>query len=201
MTKVLTTLALVLLASPAAHAFDTETQAVLDRYKPGKLLAAADVAQLMGRSERWCYDLRDGTCAWSEIYLEVTDTTVEFELSNAWDIDTDYAMTDTGQFADNTICQTGTNWIPTVRATRRSDGTAIGGRALHDLRLAMAEARPDVESYDDCFDYLYLAGDAEGEVVTLLQRQYIDGVHEAANDVEVSILFNAEDAAALALRS
>lgn len=200
MTKVLTALVLLLLASPSARAFDATTEAITDRYKAGKLVAENDVAHLMQSAQRWCYDRSYDTCAWSEIYLEVTGTTVIFELSNAWDAELDYAMTDTGVFRDGRICQSGADWLPSLQVTRRSDGTAISGRALHDLRLAMGEARPDLETYDDCFDYLYLSADADSEVVTLLQRQFVDGRHEAANDVEVSIHFNAADAAALALR-
>ena len=64
----------------------------------------------------------------------------------------------------------------------------------------MAEARPDLEIYDDCFDYLYRASESDRQVVTLLQRQYVDGVHEAANDVEVTVHMVAEDAAGLTLR-
>ena len=68
------------------------------------------------------------------------------------------------------------------------------------MKRAIAASRPDLESYDDCFDYLYLSSDADQQVVTLLQRQYVDGVHDAANDVEVTVHFDAEDAAGLTLR-
>ena len=200
MKTLLAALALTLATGSAALAFDTDTQAIIDRHKSVKLVAIKDVAHLMRESAQWCYDNQDGSCAWSEIYLDVRDSGATFELSNAWDAELDYAMTDEALFEGDKACQTGLNWLPSLRAIRRSDGGPVGGRILHDFRLAMAEARPDLEAYDDCFDYLYLSSAADQQVVTLLQRQYVDGVHDAANDVEVTVYFDAEDAAGLTMR-
>lgn len=200
MKTLLAALAPTLATASAALAFDVDTQAIIDKHKAGKLVAIAEVAQLMQESARWCYDNQDRSCAWSEIYLDVSQSGASFELSNVWDAELAYAMTDEAIFAGDKACQTGLNWIPSLRAIRRSNGSPLGGRPLHDFKIAMTEARPDLESYDDCFDYLYLAADPEQQVVTLLQRQYVDGVHDAANDVTVTVHFNAEDAAGLTLR-
>ncbi|KKC31881.1 hypothetical protein [Devosia psychrophila] len=200
MKTLLAGMAITLAASTAALAFDAETQAIIDKHKAGKLVVIADVAHLMLASAKWCYDDQDHSCAWTEVYLEVTDSAATFELGNSWDAETDYALTDEGAFNDNKICQTGMNWVPNLRGTRRSDGTSIGGRQLHALKQAVAESRPDLESYDDCFDYLYVSSDPAQQLVTLRQRQYVDGVHDPLNDVEVTVHFNAEDAAGLTLR-
>lgn len=199
MKTILAAGALILVAVSSAWAFDADTEALIARYKMGKPVAITDVAQLMRASEAWCYDQQETSCAWREVYLDVTEDRVVFELANAWDEQFDYAMTDEAVFAQNRICQTGFNWIPSLRATSRDDGRAIGGRALHDLRAAIAESRPDIATYDDCFDYLFMAADPEQDTVTLLQRQYVDAVHDTANDVEVTIHFNADDAAGLTL--
>ena len=196
----LAALAITLATGSVAQAFEADVSAVIDRYKAGKLVAMDDVAVLMRDSARWCYDNQGSSCAWSEIYLEVDDTDVSFELSNNWDVDIDYAFTDAGVIEDDRICQTGFNWIPNLRASHRGDDAIIGGRELRDFKLAMAEARPDLESYSDCFDYLYRGSDADQQVITLRQRQYVDGVHEPLNDVEVTLHFDAEDAAGLTLR-
>ena len=82
-------------------------------------MAIADVAHLMQASAQWCYDNQDHSCAWTEIYLEVGDSGVIFELANNWDAETDFAFTDEGAFRDNKVCQTGLNWVPNLRATRR----------------------------------------------------------------------------------
>ena len=200
MKTLLAALALTLATGSVALAFDADTQGIIDQQKRGKLVAIADVARLMGSSEQWCYDNQEHSCAWSEVYLDVTDSGVSFELSNAWDEETDYAFTDEGAFSGNKICQTGVNWVTNLRGIRRSDGTSIGGRDLHELKLAIGESRPDLEAYDDCFDYLYMSSDPEKDTVTLQQRQYADGVHEPLNDVEVTVYFNAEAAAGLTLR-
>lgn len=200
MKTLLAALALMLALPSAAQAFDTETAALVGKYKSGKPVAGADVAALMRGSEKWCYDNQDSSCAWSEVYLDVTEDAVSFELANTWDDATAYAFTDQGAFKDDAICQTGYNWIDNLRAMRRSDDGIILGRALRDFKLAMAEARPDLETYDDCFDYLFVSSDAEQQVVTLRQRQYAGGVHDPLNDVEVTIHFDAEDAARLTLR-
>lgn len=193
-------MAIILAASSAAMAFDAQTQAIIDKHKSGKLVAITEVAHLMQASAKWCYDTMGQSCAWTEVYLEVTDSGVSFELGNAWDEQTDYAMTDEGAFRDNKVCQTGVDWVPNLRGIRRSDGTAITGRQLHELKQAIAASRPDLETYDDCFDYLYVSSDPAQQVVTLRQRQYVDGVHEPLNDVEVTVHMDEAEAAGLMLR-
>ena len=199
MKTLLAALALTLAGSAVALGLDTETQAVIERYKPGKLVAIEDVAQLMRASERWCYRNEAHSCAWTDIYLEVSETGVTYEIGNAWDAETDVAFTDHGEFRDGRyVCETGYDWVPTVRATRRSDGSAIGGRLLAALKTEIYGNREG--DTQDCFDYLYRAFDPDQEVVTLLQRQYTDDVHIASNDVEVTVHMSSADAAGLTLR-
>lgn len=200
MKRLLATVALTLAGGSAALAFDADTQAIIDQHKRGKLIGIEDVAHLMRESAQWCYLEEDNSCAWIETYLDVRDSGVGFELANNWDADTDYAFTDEAVFTGNRLCQTGFNWIDNLRAMRRVDGGPIGGRDLFAFKQEMAVARPDIADYNDCFDYLYVASDAGQQVVTLLQRQYVDGVHDGANDVEVTVHFNPEDAAGLTLR-
>ena len=201
MKILLAAMALTLATGTAAMAFDADTQSIIDAHKRGKLVGIEDVAHLMGESAKWCYDRQGETCIWTDIYLDVSDSGAIFEIGNAWDEDTDIAFTDEGTFRDNKICQSGLDWGPSVRAMRRADGTDIGGRALHDIKLQIASNQAQSPGdMDDCFDYLYVSADADSEQVTLLQRQYMDGVTDSANDVEVTLSFNPEDAAKLAQR-
>ena len=199
MKMLLAAMAITLATGSAALAFDADIQAIISRHKTNKPVSMTDMAQFMRASEQWCYDNQDHSCAWTDIYLEVTDTGVTYEIGNAWDADTDIAFTDEGVFRDDRyICETGKDWVPTVRATRRSDGSVIGGRMLWDLKAAISATR-EGES-QDCFDYLYLRSNPDQQTVTLLQRQYTDDQHVEGNDVEVSLHFNAEDAAGLTWR-
>jgi hypothetical protein len=192
-------MAITLATGSAALAFDADTQAVIDRHKANKPVSMTDVATLMRSSEQWCYTIEDHSCAWTDIYLDVTDTGVTYEIGNAWDEETDIAFTDEGEFRDNRyICETGKDWVPTVRATRRSDDSVIAGRQLWDLKNEIYAIREGATQ--DCFDYLYLRSDANQQTITLLQRQYTDDVHLEGNDVEVSLHFDAEDAAGLTWR-
>ena len=78
---------------------------------------------------------------------------------------------------------------------------------LSDTRKAALEAfnkavraLPEVEQAHmiaSSFDYLLKGSDAEAETITLLQRQFTDGVTDPINDVTVTLHFNAADAAAL----
>ncbi|QQR36331.1 hypothetical protein JI749_01445 [Devosia oryziradicis] len=189
----------ITLTTGSALAFDAETQSVIDRHKANKPVSMTDVATLMQSSEQWCYNNQDHSCAWTDIYLEVTNLGATFEIGNAWDADTDIAFTDKGIFRDDRyICETGADWVPTVRATRRSDGSVITGRQLWEIKQAVYATRAD--DTQDCFDYLYLRSNADQQTITLLQRQYTDDVHVEGNDVEVSLHFNAEDAAGLTWR-
>jgi hypothetical protein len=192
-------LAITLTTGSAALAFDADTQSVIDRHKANKPVSMTDIATLMRSSEQWCYINQDHSCSWTDIYLDVTTKGVSYEIGNAWDADTDIAFTDEGVFKDNRyICETGKDWVPTVRATRRSDDSVIGGRQLWELKTAIYVTR-DSDTVD-CFDYLYLRSDPDQQTITLLQRQYTDDVHLEGNDVEVSLHFNAEDAAGLTWR-
>jgi hypothetical protein len=192
-------LAITLTTGSAALAFDADTQSVIDRHKANKPVSMTDIATLMRSSEQWCYINQDHSCSWTDIYLDVTTKGVSYEIGNAWDADTDIAFTDEGVFKDNRyICETGKDWVPTVRATRRSDDSVIGGRQLWELKTAIYVTR-DSDTVD-CFDYLYLRSDPDQHTITLLQRQYTDDVHLEGNDVEVSLHFNAEDAAGLTWR-
>ncbi|UXN74141.1 hypothetical protein N8D56_02325 [Devosia sp. A8/3-2] len=134
--------ALLLVATSAAFGFDSRTQGIIDQYKSGKLIRIADVAHLMAGSERWCYLEQAGTCSWSDIYLDVDKSGAEFEIGNARSEDVDIAFTDRGSFRDGRyICETGTDWVPNMRATGRSDGSVIGGRELAQLKSEIASQR------------------------------------------------------------
>jgi hypothetical protein len=190
----LLSVALVVASALPGHAFDADTQAVMDRLKAGKLVQASDVAVLMRGAERWCYNEQDGNCAWSDIYLSVEGTEIRYEISNPWNEMIDISSVDHAVFEENRyVCEVGFDWIPSVRAYDRSNGTAIEGRALDALRQEIrGYATP--EDNDTCYDYLYRGADADGQVVMLLQRQYVDGVTDASDDAPVTLYFD-KDAA------
>ncbi|WP_240231561.1 hypothetical protein [Devosia lacusdianchii] len=191
--------ALSLSFTPSAFGFDAATQGIIERYKANKLVAMSDVATLMSSSERWCYAEEAGSCGWSDIYLDVTDTGAEFEIGNAWSEAVDIAFTDRGTFKDNRyICETGEDWVPTLRAISRPEGKLLVGRELHALK-AEVEATQAADTLD-CFDYLYRSSDADAQTITLLQRQYTDDVYNPVNDTEVTLHFDAANAAALTWR-
>lgn len=176
-------------------AFDAGTQDVLDRMKIGKLVPIADIATLMRSSERWCYAEEEGSCSWSDIYLDVTETGATYEIGNAWDADRNVIFTDHGTFEEGRyICETGYDWVPTLRAFNRADGSPINGRPLWAFKTEIGEGR---RASVDCFDYVLKGADAEAETVTLLQRQFKDGVTDTSNDVMVTLHFNADTAATL----
>ena len=184
------------LTGPAA-AQDAGSQAVIDRMKAGKLIPISAVAVLMMGSERWCYRLQEGNCAWSDIYLSTSAKGATYEISNPWSEDVDISFIDEGVFKDDRyICETGLNWVPTVRAYGRESGTAIEGRELAALKEEIYGV-VTVEDDDDCFDYLFQHQDKAAETVTLLQRQYVDGQTDPANDALVTLYFNKEAADAL----
>lgn len=183
---------LVLLLAGAAPGlgFDADVEGVIDRMKAGKLVHAADVGKLMMGAERWCYNEREGECAWSDIYLSVSDTEATYEISNPWNEEIDISFVDQGVFEDDRyICETGFDWVPSVRGYDRADGNAIEGRALETLRQEIRDF-VSTEDNSDCFDYLYRGADAEAETVTLVQRQYIAGETDPANDATVTLHFN-----------
>lgn len=198
MKTLIAVLAIVLAGTVPALAFDDATQDVTARYKSGKPMAITDVAVLMQASERWCYLEDAASCAWSDIYLEVTGEGVQYEIANAWDEAVNITFTDQGVFEDNRyICETKRDWLPTLGATSRSDGAVIGGRQLWALKAELAEIRSTVI---DCFDYLYLGADPAAQTITLLQRQYTDETYDPGQDTEVTLHFDAKGAQALTLR-
>lgn len=192
--------ALTLFGASAAAAFDEATQSVIDRHKKGgKPVSMTDVAGLMQASERWCYAEMDGTCSWSDIYVEVTDAGAVFEIGNAWSETADIVFTDRGTFKDDRyICETGDDWVPTMRAFSRQDGSALGGRELWALKTEVTAAIAG--GTVDCFDYLYRSSYADAQTITLLQRQYTDDVYDPNMDTEVTLHFDAADAAKLTWR-
>lgn len=195
MRRLLACLVVGLLGLSPALAFDAETEDVLNRMKVGKLVPITEIATLMRQSQRWCYIEQDGSCSWSDIYLDVTDAGATYEIGNAWDANFDVIFTDHGTFEDGRyICETGYDWVPTIRAMNRADGTPVNGRDLWALKTEIGEGRNESV---DCFDYLLKGSDAEAETITLLQRQFTDGVTDPINDVTVTLHFNAADAAAL----
>ena len=200
MRTLLFALAALIASTGAAFAIDADSQAVVDRYKAGKLVAIDDVATLMRGSERWCYAESDGACDWTDIYVDVGDTNAVYEIANAWDDQIDIAFTDQGELRDGRyICEFGFDWVPSVRATRRADGTVLGGRELAKLKgEILANRSADVLN---CFDYLFVSADADADTVTLTQRQYEpDGTTDPANDVRVTLHFNPADVEALQLQ-
>ena len=191
------TLILLLAGAAPGLAFDADSQAVLDRLKTGKLVQIDDVAVLMRGSERWCYAEQEGNCSWSDIYLSVEGTEAKYEISNPWSEDIDISFVDHGELRDERyICEVGFDWIPSVRAYDRESGDAIEGRRLEELRQEIYSTI-DTSLNSDCFDYRYLGADAETEIVTLLQRQYVDGETDPTNDVEVKLYFDPDAAEAL----
>lgn len=195
----LTATALALTFASSAFAFDAGTQAIIDRQKANKPVSMANIGTLMRASERWCYLEDAGTCSWSDIYLDVTEEGASFEIGNAWSETVDIAFTDTGTFKDGrSICETGTDWIPTLRATYRTDGTMVRGRDLAALKDEVAATQSS--DVINCFDYLYLSSDAASQTIKLLQRQSTDDVYDPTRDVEVTLHFDPTEAAALTWR-
>ncbi|KKB77864.1 hypothetical protein VW35_14560 [Devosia soli] len=177
-------------------AFDAQTEDVLSRLKVGKLVPIADIGTLMMASERWCYLEDQGTCVLTDIYLDVTKAGATFEIGNAWNQDYNVMFTDSGTFEDGRyICETGADWVPTVRAERRSDGSSVGGRELARLKDEIAAGRSNATI--DCFDYVLKDFDENAKTIKLLQRQFTDGLTDETNDVLVTLHFDAEEAAAL----
>lgn len=195
MRRLLACLVVGLIGISPAWAFDQGTQDVLDRMKVGKLVPITEIATLMRSSERWCYIEEEGSCSWSDIYLEVTDEGATYEIGNAWDADHDVIFTDHGTFEEGRyICETGHDWVPSLRAINRADGTAVNGRPLWSLKAEISESRSEGI---DCYDYILKGSNADAETITLLQRQFTDGVTDPINDVTVTLHFNADTAAAL----
>ena len=197
--RVLLALAATLVLTGSALAFDADTQAIADRYKVGKALKVADLKTLMLASERWCYSEEDGTCGWSDIYLDVEGDYVAFELGNAWNADVDIAFVTEGEFRDDRyFCEVGEDWVPGVRAINRADGTLVGGRELAALKREIETVVAG--GSDDCFDYQFVSADAANQTITLTQRQYVDLEHDPDMDTQVTVHFDKASAAALTWR-
>lgn len=180
------------------EAFPPEVQSTLDGLKRGKPLPISAVQTLMRGAERWCYRETDGACSWSDIYLDVTEKGAIYEIGNAWDERYDIVFTDEGEFRDGRfICEIAHDWLPSLRAFHRADGTPVGGRELYALRQEV-QAAVDLTQHD-CFDYVLEAVDAAGQTVQLTQRQYPAGGEEAdpAQDTLVTLHFDPASAAAL----
>jgi len=199
MKTLLAAIALSLASVVTAHAFDAATEAVIDAQKIGKPMAIEDVAALMQASERWCYLEEAGSCAWTDVYLDVGPDGAEYETGNAWDETVDIALIDHGSFENGqAICETQRDWMPSLRATRRADASLVSGRALRDLKAEIAAVVGPPSQ--DCFDYVFRGADTATQTVTLLQRQSTDGAHEPAQDTLVTLHFDPETAARLSLR-
>ena len=199
MKPLLAAIALSLISASAGLAFDGATEAVIAEQKVGKPVPITAVAELMQSSERWCYAEAEGSCAWTDVYLSVTAEAADYEIANAWNENIDIALIDTGRFENGTsICDTQTDWLPSVRATRRVDQRLIEGRALRDLKAEIAEV-VGVQQLD-CFDYIYRGADRSARTITLLQQQSHNGEHDPAQDTLVTLHFDPEAAARLTLR-
>lgn len=196
MRRLVLILAFTLAGACLAQAFDAETQGVLDAAKRGKSLPITAVASLMRTSERWCYNQSGASCQWSDIYLDVTAKGATFEVGNAWDERYNIMLTSEGTFRDDRfICETGHDWVQTVRAEHRSDNTPVGGRELFALKKEIAD---QVDLNDKaCFGYVFEGADETAQTIYLLQRKYVDGITDAADDAKVTLHFDPVSAASL----
>lgn len=175
-------------------AFDADSQALVDRMKVGKPLAMDAAVPLMLGAERWCYSQRDEECGWSEIYLEIKDDKLHYELSNPWNEAVDISYVSEVEIRDNAqICEIGFNWLPSVRAYSRDTGLSIEGRELAALKQDVL-AIVDPTLSHDCYSYVYGGSDAEAETITLTQKQYIGGAYQPDMDAEVVLHYDKERA-------
>ena len=201
MKRLLTIAALAMGCVTPSLAFDAATETVIATHKAGKPISISDVAVLMRSSERWCYNQDGFSCDWSDVYLNVTDDGADYEISNAWDETYDIAFVDKGAFKDNRyICETGFDWVPSVRASLRSDGSTLGGRVLATLKSEIAEVISQSADELSCFDYLWSGSNAAQQTVTLVQRQYVNGTYDESRDTPVTLHFDPETAAKLTWR-
>jgi hypothetical protein len=190
MHRLVLSLAVVLLGTAAATAFDDASQAVIDRSKTGKGVTITDVATLMMASERWCYNQQDTKCQWSDVYLSTTADKAVIEISTAWSETTDISYVSEGEFREGRfICDIAFDWIPSVRAYGRVDGYALEGRELADLRAEISEM---VDTSDDhaCYDYIYRGHDASAQTITLLQRDYAGTGGDVLGEATVTLHFD-----------
>ena len=191
-------IAMLSLCGPAL-AFDPAIAGVVEHLKPKTIVPITDIAALMKGSERWCYKEENGSCQWSDVYLEVTDSGSRLEVANELWGEYDMYIVDKAEFQqDRYSCEYGYDWTPSARLTRRSDGTPVNGRELDGVRLQLAGAFAD--DAPDCFDYLFVRADAQANTITLLQRTYSDFIKDEGSETPVTLHFDAASAAALTLR-
>lgn len=189
MRRVAIILAALVAGTVPAMAYDADSQAVIERFKPGKLVRPADLATLMMGAERWCYEQQGDECGWSDIYLSADETGVSYELTNAWNDSVVISLVDRATFRDERyLCELGLDWVPSLRAFSSADGTTIEGRDLAALRDEIAPL-VEADQSADCFDYIYREHDADAQTVTLLQRQFVGGVHAEDMDATVTLHF------------
>ena len=155
----------------------------------------------MKGSERWCYGEDNGTCAWSEVYLDVSDAGPRLEASSSyWDGEYNRYVVDKAEFQqDRYSCEYGYDWTPSVRLTHRSDGTPANDRELDQFRVQFA--RNFGIDKPNCYDYLFVRSDPSNNTITLLQRTWSDFVQDEGSDVPVTLHFDAANANALTLRA
>ena len=190
--------AVLALASPAL-AFDPTVAEIVENMKPKAMVDTTDLAKLMKSSERWCYNEQDGTCQWSDVYLDVSESGPRIEVSSGYSDDYDLYIVDKGEFRDDRyVCEYGYDWTPSTRLLRHGDGSPVNGRELDAMRVQFAN-NFGIDG-PSCFDYLFVRANAEAGTITLLQRTYDDFVENKDNAVAVTLHFDAEDAAGLTLR-
>lgn len=187
-------------ACTGAVAMDAEAETLARGYKGGKDMPISDVATLMRLSERWCYNQQDMTCAWSDIYLDVTDIGAVYEVTSLWDPEREITLTDFGAFEeDRFICEIAPRTGEALRA-RTVDGTEIGGRDLWDLKGEIAAHFAADTQGPLCFDYAFVGLSIPDDTITLTQRTWRNDSTDPAEDAEVTIHFDPATAAALTTR-
>lgn len=182
-----------------ATAFEPEVAALVSQLKPNKLVPGDTLGGLMAGSRIWCYDAEGTTCRWTDRYLAADATGAEFELSYMWTPDTAVTVTNGLVIAGDSACYSGIQYVDTLTATR--DGQAVSGKPLDKIKGELRAVLEPTATVEFCFDYSFVRADERASTVTLLQREYSDGVYGgAAEDVEVVLHFDAASAEALTLR-
>ncbi len=177
-----------------ALALDADIASIVERQKAGKPVNMTDATQLMLGAEVWCYEPYEGQCGWSEIYLSVNDGLAIYESSNAWNDVYDIHIVSQAELRDNRhICDFSFDWRPSLRLTRRSDSSAVNGRELDAVRREIVADGPPVT--ENCYDFVFQG--ADDKVITLVMRQYTNGIHEPDLDAVVDLYFDPERAAAI----
>lgn len=192
-------IAMLTLCGPA-FAFDPTIAELVGNLKPKTLVPLSDIVVLMKGSEQWCYIEENGSCGWSEVYLDVSDAGPRLESSSSyWDGEYNRYIVKKGEFQqDRYVCDYGYDWTPSVRLTRRSDGTPVNDRELDQFRVQFAN-NFGIDN-PDCYDYLFVRADAQANTITLMQRTYSDFVKDEGSDTLVTLYFDADAAKALTLR-